>query len=129
MSYEKDHDGWNNFIKNRMIIAEPPFFKKREVWWVSIGVNVGHEEDGKGDHYSRPVLILKKFGMHTFLGLPLSTTSKTGELYYPFVFLGQPSTALLGHLRSFDSMRLLKKYGTVDEITFQSIRKAAKEIL
>ena len=39
----------------------PRFFKEREIWWASIGSNVGSEEDGKNNDFERPVLILKKF--------------------------------------------------------------------
>ena len=43
-------------------IQERPYFKEREIWWVNLGVNVGFEQDGKGDNFERPILILKKFG-------------------------------------------------------------------
>jgi len=130
MAYKKDHDNWNVFHKNLDSNDNIPFFKEREVWWTVLGINVGHEEDGKGEQYSRPFLILRKFGKYTFAGIPLSTTKKISRLHYRFVFIeGVESVALLGHNRSFDSRRLLEKIGTVDEITFQGIRKAAKDIL
>ena len=34
-----------------------PRFKEREVWWCKIGLNVGVEQDGKGNNYTRPILI------------------------------------------------------------------------
>ena len=36
------------------------YFKEREIWWVSLGVNIGHEQDGKNIRFERPVLILKR---------------------------------------------------------------------
>jgi mRNA interferase MazF len=37
-----------------------PYFYEREIWWCSIGLNVGYEQDGKNDNFERPVLVLKK---------------------------------------------------------------------
>jgi hypothetical protein len=36
--------------------ARRPDFKERDIFWTSIGENVGFEEDGKGRWYDRPVL-------------------------------------------------------------------------
>ena len=47
-------------------------FKEGEVWWCSVGLNVGEEEFGKGERFVRPVLIFKKFTQNSFLGIPLT---------------------------------------------------------
>ena len=36
-------------------------FKQGEVWWCSLGLNLGEEIFGKGEKFSRPVLVFKKF--------------------------------------------------------------------
>jgi len=33
------------------------YFREREVWWASIGANIGFEQNGKHDSYERPVVI------------------------------------------------------------------------
>lgn len=38
-----------------------PFFHEREVWWCSLGINVGFEQDGSGKDFLRPIVIIKKF--------------------------------------------------------------------
>src|ERR1035437_6176144 len=130
MSYKKDHDGWDKYSRKLEDSKNIPFFKEREVWWVSVGVNIGYEEDGKGEEYSRPTLVLKKLGKYTFIGIPLSTSKRIGRLYYHFRFTKEiESAALLGHIRSFDSKRLIKKYGSVNREIFDIIRKAAKDLL
>jgi mRNA interferase MazF len=129
MPYKKDHDGWDKFSRKLEDYAGASFFKEREIWWVSIGINVGHEEDGKGEQYSRPVLILKKFNKYIFSGIPLSTTKKVGNCYHRFIFDGKENAALLGQLKTFDSKRLINRHGILDEVIFQSIRKAAKDML
>jgi len=35
------------------------YFHEREIWWCSLGLNIGYEEDGKNDNYTRPILVLK----------------------------------------------------------------------
>ena len=32
--------------------------KEREIWWCSVGLNVGTEIYGKGEDFARPVLII-----------------------------------------------------------------------
>lgn len=63
----KDFGGW---IKLKEQINEggnrPPSYKERQIWWMSVGVNIGFEEDGKGTQYSRPVLIVKGFNKELF---------------------------------------------------------------
>ena len=49
---------------------------EREIWWCSLGVNVGHEEDGKNEQFERPALILKKWSNKTVIILPMTTKTK-----------------------------------------------------
>jgi mRNA-degrading endonuclease toxin of MazEF toxin-antitoxin module len=122
------NNDWNNF-SNKIINYEPPFFRERDVWWTAIGINVGHEENGKGSEYSRPVLILKKFGKSTFLGVPFTTKINRKVNSFDFIFNGKLNLALLTQMRVFDSRRLLKKIGKLNIELFQKIRKNAKDLL
>lgn len=36
------------------------YFKEREIWWCLLGMNVGHEQDGKNENFESPVSVLKK---------------------------------------------------------------------
>ena len=60
------------------------YFKEREIWWCSLGLNIGFEQDGKNYRFERPVLILKKFSKDLFWALPSTSQDKTGEYYYQF---------------------------------------------
>jgi mRNA interferase MazF len=76
------YDQWNNIKKNlAQSNHKPPYFKEREIWWLSIGYNLGHEIYGKGPRFVRPVLIIRKFNRHTFIGVPLSTKIKNNKYY------------------------------------------------
>lgn len=57
---EKDFDNWTQIKKGLDTEHKIPFFNEREIWWCSLGVNIGYEIYGKGYVFSRPVLILKK---------------------------------------------------------------------
>lgn len=119
---------WSDYSKelnNRRI----PFFKEKEVWWTAIGINIGHEENGKGEQYVRPVLVLKKFGRATFLGVPFSTSLNTHKLDIEFQLNGRLNKALISQQRTYDARRLLTKIGKLDQELFDRIRKTAKDIL
>lgn len=63
-------------------------FKEREIWWRSIGTNIGTEEDGKNAHFERPVLVLRKFNRDIFLGLPLTSTRKDHRYHFHYRLKG-----------------------------------------
>lgn len=107
----------------------PLGYKERDIWWVSLGHNVGTEEDGKGEMFNRPVLIIKGFSPYQFWGLPLSTTEKRGKYYHPFMVNGVVSTALLSQLRTFDTRRLISKYGMVSGKDFSTIKEKLVDFL
>lgn len=56
---EKNFDKWNGEKKRVNIRDENTLFHEREVWWCSLGVNIGFEQDGKNDIFERPVLIIR----------------------------------------------------------------------
>ncbi len=55
----KKYDEWNQLKKNLSEKENKVFFRERDVFWASIGINLGYEQDGKGEIFSRPVLIVK----------------------------------------------------------------------
>jgi len=38
-----------------------PFFREGEVWFAALGANIGFEQDGRGEQYLRPVVVIRKF--------------------------------------------------------------------
>ncbi|MFA7308677.1 MAG: type II toxin-antitoxin system PemK/MazF family toxin [Patescibacteria group bacterium] len=105
------------------------FFYEKEVWWCSLGVNIGYEEDGKNSFFTRPVLILRKFNKDMFIGVPLSTTEKEGQYHYRFPFLTGYSTALLSQIRLLDSKRLANKMGSISKEELGKIRQLVKGVV
>ncbi len=79
----KDFEKWN-LLQKQIETNLPPFFHEREIWWCSLGANIGVEEDGKNELFERPVLILRKFNKEMCWGLPLTTRKKEGPFYFSF---------------------------------------------
>lgn len=125
----KDYDHWNNIKQQLDSIKEPPLFKEREIWWCSIGVNVGFEIFGKNDELTRPVLILRKHSHFTFFGLPLASKRKNIPTSYPLSINNREGSILLDQGRTLDSRRLRKRILRLSEDNVEEIRKALHRCL
>jgi mRNA-degrading endonuclease toxin of MazEF toxin-antitoxin module len=118
----KDFDGWNKHKKHISIENEvPPYWNVREIWWVSLGINVGHEQDGKNKEFSRPVLVIKKFNSRLFWGIPLTTQIKDILHYHYFEFKGKPQCAMLTQMRLLDASRMTEKIGRLGKQEFEEV--------
>ena len=126
---KKDFDNWNEHKKAIDSTNTGLYFYERDIWWCSLGVNVGFEQDGKNEYFTRPVLVLKKFSKNVFIGIPLSTSNKTGRYYFKFNFQGQTSNALLSQIRLFDTKRLKDKLGRLPKSIFKEIRQKVKDLI
>lgn len=100
----------------------PPLFKEAEVWWCYIGENIGIEVNGKGNQFTRPVVIFKKYDKYSFLGLPLSTKLKVGTWYAPVRFGEKDQIVVLSQGRVFDYRRLKEKVGELEEEEFKKVK-------
>lgn len=97
-------------------------YRQGEIWWVAVGHNIGDEEDGKGDAFTRPVLIVRGFSEHLFWGVPLSSQLKQGEFYHQFQFDGKLSTAILSQMRTYDTRRLISFQGKINDRDYEVIK-------
>ena len=107
------------------------FFSEAEVWFCHLGENVGVEQDGKGNEFLRPVIILKKFNEQMFWAVPLTSLQKPKSKYY-FSFSFQENkknTALLSQMRILDVKRLKEKMGIMNERDFFLVKKKIKQLL
>jgi len=98
-------------------------FKQGEIWWCSLGFNLGEEIFGKGEKYTRPVLIYKKFTSNSFLGLPLTTNGKKGSWYVEITHAGRRSFVMLNQARILDKKRLTKRMNTLDKNDFNRVKE------
>lgn len=94
-------------------IEDSLYIKEREVWWISVGVNVGAEIDGKNELFERPVLIFRKVGREQFYGLPLTSKGKSGPFYRLVHYDESAGNVCLSQLRVFSTKRLIRKIDVV----------------
>ena len=114
-------DEWNIVKKKLQQRHTVKFFRERQVWWCSIGQNLGSESYGKGKTFTRPVLIFKKLSGEMFLGLPITSRAKQGSWFVPIRHKGQEITILLNQTRVYDKKRLIDRFGEVDDADFDKI--------
>ncbi len=112
--------------------ASRPRYNEGDVFWVSIGENVGFEQDGKGRMYTRPVLVVKGFSAELFWGVPLTSQNKKGNYYYKFTLHGKDSVAILSQLRAFDTARISgssKRIGKINKPDLREITRLLANLL
>lgn len=136
---EKEFDVWNEKKKAIHEDAAYVFFHPRELWFAHLGINVGFEQDGRGEGFLRPVLIVRKFNNEVLWALPLTRTSKPDSPYYAdFQYAGSPevadapllsSVAILSQIRLIDGKRLAYKIGTAHEEEFEAIKEKIRRLL
>jgi len=115
-------------VKIKIHASEPVvrYFYERQIWWASIGANIGFEQNGKNEQYERPILVLKKFNEHVLWILPLTSKEKVGKYYFKTEYDGEKSYAILSQLRLISSKRLLRHLRTMSKPEFQEIRKQVR---
>lgn len=126
---QKDFDRWNQLKKELQKSNNRLFFHEREIWWCSIGVNLGFEQDGRSDTFERPVLILRKFNQDIFLGLPMTSALKEGPYYQKISHKSRDYSIVLSQIRLFDRKRLQRKIRVLSENEFKEIIQRFKNVL
>ena len=126
----KPFNDWNVKKKLLDLSGQTRRYQEREIWWCYLGVNIGQEEDGKGEEFQRPVLILKGLSRETCLVVPL--TSSANESKYR-IFIGKifdkENRVILSQIRVIDVKRLVNFIGVLDRGIFNLIRKSLKDLL
>ena len=98
-------------------------FKQGDMWWCSLGMNLGEEMFGKGEKFTRPVLVFRKFTSNSFLGLPLTRQEKIGSWYVEITIHGKKNWVMLNQARILDKKRLTNRIGALDTKDFKKVRE------
>lgn len=110
---EKDFDGWIRLKKKLHNIGKTRPIHEGDVWWYAAGENIRSEINGKSKRFSRPILIIRKFGRQSFWGVPLTSQNHDGDWYVKFDFRNKVEFAAIIQLRNVDVARLYDKIGQV----------------
>ena len=129
---KKDYLSWHKKkeVLNDREDMKDIYFREKEIWWTALGVNIGFEQDGKGEEFRRPILIIKKFNQYVVLAVPLTTRIKKNKYYVP-IDLGDniPRMVIISQVRLIDTKRFIDKIGVIDEKSFTEIKNAIKTML
>ena len=123
---EKDFDIWNE-LKKKLNNKNPIYVSEREIWFCSVGINIGSEQDGKHELFERPVLVLKKVTNNTFLGVPLTSNKKKGSWYVNIESTN--SSAIISQIKLFDTRRLARKLKSISSEEFDKIKNELKNYI
>ena len=126
---EKDFKKWH--VKKSRVdkIEKRPFFHEREIWFCHLGANVGFEEDGKGEEFLRPAVVIRKFNKEICWVVPLTKTDKNTKYYFRFSFDQEISVAILSQIRLLDARRFSHKIGGISEADFKTLKQKLKALL
>lgn len=127
-------DKWNE-VKKELEQKTGTGVANGEVYWLSVGQNLGSETYGKEADFKRPVLVLNKVYIknyiNAFIGVPLSSkaSQKSGCLYHKFTDKqGIKQVALLAQIRLFDTKRVISNANiSVLKADFEKIKIKVKD--
>ena len=102
-------------------------FRQGEIWFVSIGQNIGYEVFGKGEQFLRPVLVFRKINKSTFLSITLTSKLKEDKYHFVINFKDKENSAMLSQIRTIDAKRLSYKIGSLEKSVFENLEKAFVE--
>ena len=111
----KDFDNWN---KHKKIVdnkkhGDSFYIRDGELWWCSVGLNIGVEIDGKNEIYERPVFILKNHNKDIVSILPVTTKVKDTYYQYNFEYKSKHQSVVLTQVKAIDTKRLSRKIGVL----------------
>jgi mRNA interferase MazF len=94
-------------------------------------VNIGVEQDGKWDDFSRPLVIVKKRNRHSFYALPLTSVDKSKSIHHVEIWdfeAHKQSSASLAQLKVVASKRLIEKKGMISKNDYKKLLEKIKEL-
>lgn len=126
---KKDFKDWHKKKEQINDMVEPPFFHEGEIWFCHLGTNVGTEQDGSGEDFLRPILILRKFNKDALLAIPLTRKAKYTEHYFSFETQDGKSTAILSQIRLIDARRLSYIVANINKEDFSGLKEKLRALL
>ena len=130
MLTEKNFDTWNTMKKHIEYSESRIVCNEREIWWCSLGLNIGHEQDGKNEKFERPVLIIRKFSRFTCLCIPLTTSTKENIFHKPIPSFGEANFVITSQIKLISTKRLLRRFNKIiSRKDFREIKKAIHNLI
>ena len=125
----KDFAKWLGLKEKLNAMPGTAFAHPREIWWCSLGVNVGVETDGKNENFERPVIIMRVYNTKSMIALPLTSKEKNDKFHHMVKTARKVSWAKLTQARVISNKRLLRKVDVLDKDSFEKLQKILKVFL
>ena len=125
--YIKEFDKWNTVKQRIQGETRTINIREGEIRWVSFGVNVGSEIDGKGVSFTRPALILHVIGSQLALVVPLSTKLKDLPGYKPLAFHDRLVSLCFHQMRVISQKRIYARLGKISRTKLNSYKIMVKK--
>lgn len=126
--YIKNFKDWLVLKENIDKSERGPNVKERDIWWCSLGQNIGNEMDGKNELFHRPVIIVKKLSGDTVLVAPITSKEKDGSWYFRITLKGENRTVCLHQIRIINTKRLGKSVARLSESQFIDLKDSLKSL-
>ncbi len=117
----KDFDSWNELKKNMDERKNTPFANQRDIWWCSLGLNVGTEEDGKNELFERPVLVLKIFSKTMIRVAPLTSKIRDDDHHIVISYNKREGSVILSQTKTISTKRLSRKLTRLQKEQFEKV--------
>ena len=126
---DKDFDKWNVAKKRLNTQKRDLLFKEGEIWWCSVGLNIGEEVYGKGKHFRRPVVVLKKLSHNSCVVMPTTTMPHIGTWYHHLNISQKDRWVMLNQIRFISANRLYVRESALSMTEFVELKKSVADLL
>lgn len=126
---KNDFDLWNEEKKILNKNKRDLLFKEGEIWWCSVGLNVGEEVYGKGKYFRRPVIILKKLSHNSCVVIPTTTQPRLGTWYHHLNVIGKDRWAMMHQIKFISANRLHTRESVLFPNEFFELKKSVAVLL
>ncbi len=120
----ENFDEWNILKKTLNESTTKTLFKEGEIWWASIGQNIGEETYGKGSKFRRPVIVFRKLTGSSCIAIPLTSKEKVGSWYFKFEVDEIIRYAMMHQSRILSTKRFESRMATMPERDFKELKNA-----
>jgi mRNA interferase MazF len=125
------YDDWN--IRKQYLqetsVTDKIYFKEGDIWWCALGINIGSESFGKGHHFRRPILVIKKLSAELCIALPLTSREKEGSWFVDITLEDQKRWVMLYQIRSLHKKRFQYKIATLNDEDFRRVKEKLETLL
>jgi mRNA interferase MazF len=125
------YDDWNEKKQELQVSGDTKilYFNEGDIWWCSLGINLGDETFGKGEDFRRPILIIKKLSNDLCIALPITSQSKKGTWFVDIVLQGEANWVMLHQIRMLHKKRFQIKMAELTREEFSRVKEKLEQLL